>query len=307
MGILLLICFSASVFSIEDSGQEKNLFKNPFLGKLDYGRIEFAVKPEFTLMNSNSNFRGLYWTNPFCLNMKIPVHKGLIFSFGNLERFDQSFDIYSKREMLAIYAQGRGGVEEIYLQLNQSSNLAEVFFRGSYLYGSSREIWEYTMGDYSIADTFYYKNKGRVFCVGLKILIVSFYYEGLGRLLTEKPSSDTTYDLPQILGLGVDYHLKDWKLGLLFEHSFIEGGGINRFKGLAERGNFGFTYAYNPWYSSGIQEHVFGISVRTYLKNYAKISFVPDIGIRTKGSLREFVFSPVLQLTLEEIFARRKK
>ncbi len=308
MGIFLLMCFSASVFSIEGLGQERGLFKEPFLGTINYGRIEFLLKPEFTFINSNSQVRGLYWTNPFCLSMKIPVYRGLIFSFGNLERFDQSFDIYAEKDMLSIHATGRGGIEEIYLQMNQQFNFAEIFFRGSYLYGSAREIWEYQIGNYSIADTFLYKNKGRVFCAGLRLFLFSCYYEGLGILATEKPSSDTTYELPRVLGFSIAQTTRDWDLGVFIEYLNTENNDKTvRFKISANKRNLGFNYSYSPWYLAGIREYSFAVFVRIPLGKYARISFSPDMHLRTKDSLREFAFAPVMQLTLEEIFARRKK
>jgi len=308
MNIVFLVIFSASVFSIEGLGQEQIVFKTPFLGPMNFARIEFALKPELDILNSGSDFRGIFWTNPFYLNMEIPIYNGLVFSLGSIERFNQSFDIYSEKQGLKMYVQGRGGVEEIYLQLNQRLNIAEVFFRGSYLYGSSRETWKYTIDDYSIADTFFYKDKGEIFCAGLKLFMFSIFYEGLGKLDIEKLSNDTIYNLPQVLSLGLEHKFFEWAFCLLFEHSFWkDGNAINRFKGTIEKENLGFSYAYNPWYLNDIQEHLLEISIRMPLRNFAIISFNPDIGVRIKGSLREFVFSPEFKLTLEEIFARRKK
>ncbi len=308
INIILFFIFNASVFSIEGLGQEQNIFVDPFYGRIDLAQIEFSLRPEFNILNESSDMRGIFWTNPFLLNMKIPVYKGLIFSLGSMEHFNQSFDIYSEKEELKMYVQGRGGIEELYLQLNQSLSIAEVFFRGSYLYGSSREVWNYTIGGYSVADTFLYKYSGGILSAGLKLFAFSCFYEGLGRLNMEKSSYDTTYDLHQILGVGIKEEFRNWKISLLFEYLF--GGDFEstrRLKGSIARGNFGFSYAYNPWYLSGIKEHSLAICIDVPIGGFAKFSFNPDFGVRMKGSLREIVFAPQVQLLLEEVFARRRK
>jgi len=308
MNTILLSIFTASVFSIEGLGQEQGIFRTPFYGDLNIAQIEFSLKPEFNILNKGSNFRGVFWTNPFLLNLKIPVYKGLVFSFGSQERFNQSFDIYSEIENLKMYVEGRGGIEEIYFQLNQRLKIVEVFFRGSYLYGSAREVWNYTIGGYSISDTFSYRNSGRIFSAGLQLFIISCYYEGLGRLNMEKTQNDTTYNLPQVLGIGIEYRFKEWDVRLFYEHSFGDDTNpVNRFKMAGEKNNIGFSYAYNPWYLNGINEHTISFSYRWGLKNFAKILINPDMSLRIKGDLREFVFMPEFRFVLEEVFARRKK
>jgi hypothetical protein len=240
--------------------------------------------------------------------MSIPVYRGLIFSFGNQERFNQSFDIYGQRGSLGMYIQGRGGIEELYFQLNQHLHSAELFFRGSYLYGSSREIWEYTIGNYSIADTFLYKNNGRIFCGGLKLFFLSCYYEGLGTLNMDKDGSDTTYELPQVLGFGFGHNFNSLSFNLAIEHSF--GGNwdrVTRAKLSVVQDRLGLSYSYNPWHYDGIKEHNLSFILKIQLSNMATISFNPYLGLRMKGSLREFFFVPEFELILEEVFARRKK
>ncbi|MEO0190447.1 MAG: hypothetical protein ABIL18_05645, partial [candidate division WOR-3 bacterium] len=267
-----------------------------------------SLIPEFTILNKGTAIRGLFWTNPFFLNLKIPVYRGLMFSFGTQERYNQSFDIYSKIENLEMYARGRGSIEEIYLQLNQRLNFAEIFFSGSYLYGSSMEIWNYAIGSYYISDTFSYRYNGRALSAGLQLFFLSCYYEGLGRLNMEKAESDTIYDLSQVLGFGIEHRLKDWNLSLFFEHSFgKEINTVNRLKIIGQKNNIGLSYAYNPWYLNRIQEHSIGFIYKLALKNFAKVFIKPDIGLRIKSELREFVFIPELKLVLEEVFARRKK
>ncbi|MEO0184735.1 MAG: hypothetical protein ABIL20_02930, partial [candidate division WOR-3 bacterium] len=299
MNIILLSVFTASVFSIEGLGQNQAIFKTPFYSSVNIAQIEFFLRPEFNFLNEGSDFRGLFWTNPFSLNMKVPLYKGLVFSLASVERFNQAFDIYSEKEALKMYVNGRGGVEELYMQLNQKISIAEFFFRGSYLYGSSSEIWKFTMGDYSIADTFFYRNKGRIFSAGLELFVFSCFYEGLGKLDMEKPSNDTIYDLPQVLGLGFKNSFHNLKFCLLFEHSFGKGfASTDRFKLAIERGAYGLSYSYHPWYLGGIKEHLLGISVKLSLGNFAMISLNFDSGVRLKGSLGEFVFTPELKLTL---------
>ncbi|MGQ9665565.1 MAG: hypothetical protein ACUVUH_09585 [bacterium] len=308
MSLILILSISASVFSLEGLGQEQAVFQTPFMGLKNLARIEFYLKPEFNLLNKGKDFRGLFWTNPFYLSMEIPVYQEMVFSFGWRERFNQVFDIYGETGELNIYVQGRGGIEEVYCQLNQRLNFAEFFFRGSYLYGNSREIWRFTIDDYSVADTFYYKNKGQIFCAGLKIFMVSGFLEGLGKLDVEKAGIDTTYNLPKVLNLKLKHKFSDWTFSLIFEHSFWnDNNKVNRFKGMLEGKNFGFSYAYNPWYINNVQEHLLWIFLNVHLTNFATISVNPEMGVRLKGSLREFVFSPGMRLALEEIFARRKK
>lgn len=308
MNTILLIIFSASVFSIEGLGQEQTIFNTPFYGDLKLARIEFSLKPEFNLLNENSDFRALFWTNPFFYGLKIPIYRGLTISFGNLERYNQTFDIYGKIDSLEIYAQGRGGIEELYIQLNQKIDMAEFFFRGAYLYGSSREIWNYTIGGYSISDTFSYKNNGWISSAGLKLYLFSFYYEGLGRLKMQKSNIDTTYNLPQLLGAGIEHRFKDWTIALFFEHLSGEGfNGLERFKIMTKKERFGLHCSYNPWYIGDIREYLIGGSFRMGIKNFATISLNISFGMRTKETLREFTFIPELNLILEEIFARRRK
>ncbi len=308
MNIILLSIFTASVFSIEGIGQDQSIFRSPFFKQVTIANIEFSLRPEFNILNKGSDLRGIFWTNPFGLDMKIPVYKGLVICFGSRERYSQSFDIYSIIDGLDMYVQGRGGIEEIYFQLNHRINFAEIFFSGSYLYGSSKEIWNYTIGSYSISDTFVYRNTGRIFSTGLQLFMLSCYYEGFGRLYMEKSQNDTTYNLPQVFGFGIEHNLKDWYGALLFEHLFGAGiNTVNRFKIIGKKNNIGFSYAYNPWYLSGIKEHSVGLIYNLGLKNFAKIAIRPYISLRIKGELREFVFIPELRLVLEEVFARRKK
>ncbi len=229
--LFFLIC--ASVFSVQGLGEEKVIFKEPFLGELDTARIEFSIRPEFNILNENKDLRGIFWTNPFFFGLRVPLYRSLIFSIGNIERFAQSFDIYSVKEPLTTYVKARGGIEEIYFQFNQRIKSFEALLRGSYLFGSSYEVWNYIIDDYSIADTFNYRYKGWIFCAGLKIFFFSFVYEGMGSVNMERNAGDTTYRLPQVFNIGVEHSFKDWKLGIIFEHSSWKGGNnTNRLKGI---------------------------------------------------------------------------
>ncbi|MEO0162458.1 MAG: hypothetical protein ABIL39_09000 [candidate division WOR-3 bacterium] len=307
MNLILFGLFTASIFSIEGLGQERAILVRPFLGKMNRARIEFSLKPEWNIINKDQDIRSIFWTNPFFFNMKIPVVKDMIISLGSEERFNQSFDIYAHNEDLDMYVQGRGGIEELYLQLNGTFKFAEIFCRASYLYGSSREIWRYTSAGYSIADTFLYRNKGETFRAGVKVSIFGIYYEGLGQVLISK-SIDTTYQLPQVLGMGVEYGLKDWEFALLFEHTFTTMyNPTNRFRLNVNRMPFGLYYTFNPWYIKGITEHQIGFSMPIGLKDFGVVYLIPELGVRSKGPLREFTFTPELKLVLEEVFGRRKK
>ncbi|MEO0215945.1 MAG: hypothetical protein ABIL14_02900 [candidate division WOR-3 bacterium] len=307
MNALLLSLISASVFAIEGFGEERAIFQQTFLGDLKTARIEFTLNPEFNLISEEKKFRCLFWTNPFYLSLKVPVYKGLSLSLGNLERFNQVYDIYSERELLKIYTKSRGGIEEVYLQVNQWLNFTEIFFRGSFLFGSSFEVWNYTIGDYTIADTFSYKYKGQIYSAGLKVLFLTVYYEGLGSIDMERSSGDTTYKLAQVIGFGLEKDVNTWDYSLSLEHSVWIDRNINRIRLMVEKDIYSFSYNYNPWYLKEIKEHRIGLGMGIPFKNLGKISFDFNGAIRTKGNLWEFVISPQLRLTLEEIFSRRKK
>ncbi len=307
MNILLLSIISASVFSIEGLGEERVTFREAFFGELKTARIEFVVSPEVNIISEEKRLRGLFWTNPFSLSLKVPIYKGLSVSFGNLEHFNQVFDIYSERGLVNIYAHSRGSIEEVYLQVNQWFNLAEVFFRGSLLFGGSFEVWDYTIGDYTIADTFNYKYKGQIFGTGLKVSFFSLYYEGLGSIDMERTTSDTNYKLSQVIGLGVGKRINSLNYELLIEHSVWDTSSINRIKAVFEKDIYSFAYAYNPWYLKGIKEDCLGLGVRLPFKNLGRFSFHFHCALRKKNNLQEFVIIPQLKLTLEEIFSRRRK
>lgn len=307
----LLYCyflFSASVFSIERLGQERMTFKDPFLGELRNAQIEFTLQPEFNILNQERDFRVIFWTNPFYFALKLPVYKGLAFSLGSFERLNQSFDIYHQEGMLDMYVQGRGGVEEIYLKFNQRTNFAEIFLSGSYLYGSSREVWNYTIGDYSNADTFLYNYQGRIVSGGVKLFFLSLFYETLGKLDRKMGDYDTTYNLPQVVGIGVIHSFSNLRCGLSFERAIWEGGNtVNRLKGNLVKGDLKISSGYNPWYIKGVREYFLDIGLERRFKTIGYFTFQLNNSVRFKESLREFAITPQLKLILLEIFGRRRK
>ena len=103
MNLILLVLVNASIFSIDGLGQDMSVFRIPFLDVYERARIEFSLKPEYNILNEDGEFRGKFWTNPFNFSFASPVTKGFVLGLGNLQRFDQTFDVYYDRDDLEIY------------------------------------------------------------------------------------------------------------------------------------------------------------------------------------------------------------
>lgn len=321
MGTLLIFLIDASIFSLGGIGEDNSIFRDPFLGVKGKAKIELALRPEFNILIEDSDFRGLVWTNPFTLSLAIPITKGFIFGTGNLTRFTQSFDIFFSEDDLDMHLQGKGGIEEIYLSLNNDFGLGEIALRGSYLFGNVSETWHYYVSNYYLVDSFLYKYEGKIFSAGLKLRAeelfdVSLFGEAFGSVAMERQDSDTMIDLPARVSFGITPQKKfmGGKLTLFLEHSFWpDDNQINefqspyRFKLGFSRERFAVSYFYNPWYLQNIAEHGIDVSLAIPMKRIGALTFDLGLSLKNKGALRELRISPEIKLILTELFARRRK
>lgn len=315
-----MVLTSASVFSLGGLGEDQSVFRDDFVSRLNNAQIGFALRPEFEILNENTDIRGLFWTNPFIFNLKVPVTGTIIASVGNHERFNQAFDMYLENEQLNVHLVSEGGIEEAYGQINNrigttgesGTPVAEIYFRGSYLFGGTRELWTYTIGDYSITDTFAYKYLGCTFAGGVSVSILSCAFEGLGFLDMDMNSGDTALskDMPERLSVGLHPNINEYQVDLVYEHSFWSDSNyrsVNRFQAGINKNNVGFAYAYNPWYIQDVTEHRLALNGRYGFKGLGFGELTVSAALRNKNSLREILIVPELKFVIEEIFARRKK
>lgn len=312
MGFVLIVLLNASIFSINGIGEDLGVFRTPFLELDRRASIEFTLQPEFNVLNEGGDFRSIFWTNPFEFTFTVPLTKRFIFSVGNYERYSQSFDVYLEEDELMIHLIGKGGIGEIYANLNNDFKIGKIAFRGSYLFGNPWEIWDYSIGDYYLTDTFFYKYRGRIFSGGLQINIVSVSYEFLGSIVMEKENFDTTITLPERLSIGVNPPLFGGAISLLYEHSFWRTGdnlnyiSPNRFKIGFIKKRVAVNYFFNPWYLEDVTEHGVNFSLTTPIKNLGTVTLNICCSLRNKDSLREFKIIPGLKFTLNEIFGLRR-
>lgn len=308
MTILLLLLTGASVFSVGGMGEDMAAFRMPFYGPLDKARLEFTLSPEFDIMTEAGDIRNRFWTNPFLLNFRIPLNKTLALTLGNAERFNQSSDVYLDRDPLTMHLRADGGVDEVECRINANLPIAEFFGGGSYIFGASREVWEYDVGDYSAVDTFQYQYRGRIFSAGLRWRSFGVAYEGLGRVTMVKADADSAFDLPQRLSIRLTPAFGTYKLLLEFEHSlWTDNMSPYRVRlGLSRAANR-LAYTYNPWYYNGIQEHGFDAGRVFSIRNIGFIDFDLNVAYRSHGTVKEFKVVPEIKLTLEEIFSRMKR
>jgi hypothetical protein len=321
MAILLIYLTAASIFSLEGIGEDDCIFKDPFLELKDKAYIEVTLRPEFSILNKDGDFRGLFWTNPFYLKFAVPVTKGFIFGIGNQTRFTQSFDLYFNEDNLNIHLDGKGGIEEIYLNLNNDFGLGEIALRGSYLLGNASEIWNYYIGNFYLVDSFDYKYEGKIFSAGLKLRAkglfdISAFYEGFGDVTMEGEDSDSTIDLPDRVSLSIVPKAKvlGGFLAITVERSFWPDNGQSnvyrspyRFKLALVKERFSVDYFLNPWYLNDITEHGIDISLSIPIRRVGSLIFDLGCSMKNKESLREFRISPEVKLVLTELFVRRRK
>ena len=321
MSIAVFYLLTASMFSLEGIGEDNSIFKDPFLGLKNKAHIEVKLCPEISILNSGGDFRGLFWTNPFHLKFAVPVTRGFILGIGNQTRFAQTFDLYYSEENLDIHLDGRGGIEEIYINLNNDFGLGEIALRGSYLLGNASEIWEYDIGNFYLIDSFNYKYEGKIFCVGFKLRAkslfdISAFYEGYGDIDMETADSDSSIDLPDRVSLSLQPKAKFFNgfFTLTIEHSMwpeTEQSDIYRspyrFKLGFSKERFSFDYFFNPWYLKDVTEHGINISLAIPIRRLGALTFDIGCSMKNKETLREFSISPELKLVLSELFVKRHK
>lgn len=311
-GILLITVINASVFSISGLGEDLSVFRVPFTHIGTRAHVEFTLKPEFNILNKGSDLRSLFWTNPFNFSLAAPVTKGFIIDIGNCERFNQSFDLYFEDGSLNMHLVGEGGIEEVYATLSNNFQIGEIAFRGSYLFGNSSEVWNYYIGNYTLVDSFLYEYQGKVFSGGLRIKFISISYECFGDIIMEKQETDTTIELPCRLSIGLSPEIFDGKTEFLFEQSFWSEVNNDyrspyRFKVGFAKERYGVSYMFNPWYLKDIVEHRIVLSYNMPIQRLGFITLNLGCALRNKGELREFTILPEIKLTIQEIFARRRK
>ncbi len=309
--IILIALFTASVFSLNGLGEDMSVFRSPFTNIGKSTIISIRMKPEFTILYQGSDFCGIFWTHPFQFSLTAPVGKGFAIGFGNLERFDQSFDIYFQEDALDIYLDGDGGVDELYGCVAKVFPAGEIALRGSYLFGNAAEIWQYTMGGYQLIDTFEYSYEGKILTIGLRVMFLSASFE-LGDMTVETSSTDTSITLPSRLSLGLGHTIFGGRADLVFERSFWPEGDdyqdCNRLKLGFFKKRTGISYHFNPWYMRGITEH--GITFDYHLplmRGAGTVALQLECLLRHKDDLYEWSISPGIRLTIRELFARRRK
>lgn len=312
MNAILLACtIAGSVFSIGGLGEDLSVFRTPFVPNDNIARIGFTLNPEYAVLNESSDLRGVFWTNPFQLSFSVPVSHGLRVMVGNLERYNQCFDVYLEDSVLQVHAIGEGGVEELFAGISKNLGPFDLALTGSYLFGSAWEIWTYRISAYSLVDTFFYDHRGQIFAIGLNHSLFSLLYEGFGSVRMIRVDQDTTtVDLPQRMSVGVHPRVGDWSLGVVYERSWWKDGQYatsNRFKVQAGRDLLGFAYYYNPWYLDGVSEHGLECRYSLPLRNAGVLHVKMGLAMRSRDDLREFRVAPQLSLVLNEIFARRRK
>lgn len=310
----LLVVLNASVFGIGGLGEDQSVFQTPFLDRSDRARIQITVNPEFCVLNEGSDFRALYWTNPFNFGITVPVARDWSLGAGIRSRFGQGFDVYLEESPLTIHLDSRGGVEEFHGAVSRRFGIAEIALSGAYLFGGAREVWAYTMNDYVSIDTFTYGYHGQIFSAGIGVGPVMLAYEGLGRLSMQRTAEDTTWDLPDRVTVGLRSVAGPWWLFADYEHSFWSGTASDghdfdsphRFQLGVRRGSFSLAYGYNPWYL-GTTEHRLNTGISVGVHELGSIALDCGFILRLDGAVREFDLKPRIRFTLEELFARRRK
>ncbi|OPX18311.1 hypothetical protein BXT86_01850 [candidate division WOR-3 bacterium 4484_100] len=307
---LLLLLVNASIFSLQGLGEDLGVYELPFVSSSKFGRIQFIISPEFTVLNESRDFRGIFWTNPFQFKIAVPVYEGFFLSAGNRERFNQNFDLYAENSNLRIHLLGSGGIEEIYGGVNKLFPWGGFAVQGSYLFGKNTEVWNYFISDYTIADTFTMTYEGFIFSAGIRLKIVDIAYEFLGSVTQKDDTSSSEIDFPERLSIGVSPDFKNIRLSLLFEHSFWEGDEYlspNRFRCTIFKDNLSISYSFNPWYLSGVQENRLDLNLNIPIKKVGLVTAGLSNWLRCRGSIREFKFVPELKFTIRELFARRRR
>ncbi len=305
MMIVLSFLICASAFSISGIGEDMSVFSMPFNDIDTRTRIQFTFLPEFSVMREHGDFRSTFWTYRFRFYMAGPITQWLVLDAGNTERFDQSFDVYYEQDELALHVKAQGAVEEVYAGAGLRFNDIDLALRGSYLFGTAQELWNYSVGDYVIADTFMYQYRGKIFTVGARYRFLSCAYEFLGDYTVE--NIDTLIELPSRLSVGLYHQFLGGDFELIAERSFWQETyrSPTRFKLAYSKDRIGIAYLYNPWYIEGVSEHGLDVSYALPIYRLGTITFELCSALRSKNSLREVKISPRLVFTFDELFTSR--
>lgn len=300
-----LVC--ASAFSVNGIGEDMSVFSMPLNDIGTLTRIQFTFLPEFSVMREHGDFRSTFWTYRFRFYMAGPVTQWLVLDAGNTERFDQSFDVYYEQDELALHVEAQGAVEEVYVGAGLRFGDINCALRGSYLFGTAQELWNYSVGNYVIVDTFMYQYRGKIFTLGARYRFLSCAYEFLGDYTAEN-DTDTLIELPSRLSVGLRHQFLDGDVELIAEHSFWQEThrSPTRFKLAYSRERIGFAYSYNPWYIEGVTEHRLDVSYALPIYRLGTITFELCSALRSRSSLQEVKISPHLVFTFDELFASRQ-
>lgn len=311
MSLMIILLTSASLFSIDGVGQDMSVFQNPYLYIGKYARIEFLVRPEWTLLRKDSDIRSIFWSNPFHFFLTAPVYKGFAIGLGNRERYNQNFDVFLESDDLQLHVMSRGGVEEVFGTLGYGTKFGEFVVQGSYLFGNSFETWDYLIQSYNLVDTFTYSYTGHIFCAGVYTKYLSLYYETLGSLDMSKPSTDTSYTLPQRIGVDVHAMMKGARISAGYEYSWWESQydfkNVHRFQIQFDQKKYSIGYSYKPWYLERVQEHGLDLSYKMPLPNLGTMRLHLELAFRETDKVQEFLIAPQIELSIRELFVKRRK
>jgi hypothetical protein len=319
MNIMIFYVIAASMFSLDGIGEDNGIFKDPFLNIESKARLEISLRPEFSILNEGSDYRGIFWTNPFHLKFAVPITHGFVFGAGNKTRFTQSFDLYYDQDDLTIHLDGKGGIEELFVNLNNDFGFGEIALQGSYLLGNASEIWDYSIGNSSLVDSFEYQYEGKIFGGGIKLRAkelfdISLSGEAFGDINMEHDDMDSLIDLPNRVSVTIMPKVKVLG-GFLFltaERSFWPDNGLAyrspyRLKTGLVKDRISVDYYFNPWYLDGISEHGMDLSISLPITRIGTLCLDLGGSFKYKGSLREFRISPDIKLVLSELFAKRRR
>ncbi len=301
-----LVC--ASAFSVNGIGEDRSIFSLPFSSIDRLTRLQFTLLPELSVLRQDGEYRSAFWTYRYEFYMGGPIAQWFVLDAGNTERFNQSFDLYYKEEELDLHVDAFGSVEEVYAGVGTRFGDAEIVFRGSYLYGTAKELWEYRVAGYSILDSFVYQHRGKIFSAGARYAFLGCSYEFLGDFTAERDDFDTLIDIPSRLTVALTPSVFDGQLGLIVEHSFWPEmfRSPTRFKLEFTKNRYGCAYFYNPWYLEDVTEHGIEVSFAVPIHALGTVTFDLYSSLRSGGSLQEVKISPRLVLTFDELFSQRR-
>lgn len=300
-----LIC--ASAFSVNGIGEDMSVFVLPFSDISTLTRIQFTLLPEFSVMREHGDFRSTFWSYRFQFYMAGPITQWLVLDAGNAERLDQSFDVYYEQDELALHVKAQGALEEVYAGANVRFGPVDCALRGSYLFGTARELWNYSVGNYVIVDTFANQYRGKIFAVGARYRFLFCAYEFSGDY-TVGNGTDTLIELPSRLSAGLYHHFGGSTIELTAEHSFWDDTYCSptRIKLAFSKDRIGCCYLYNPWYIEGVSEHGLNVSYALPVHRLGTITFELCSALRSSGSLQEVKISPRLVFAFDELFTSRQ-